>query len=785
MTPILRQSITCGLFWIPFLLLISCISLADSAAERDWRPDDQPEQCSGSYVEPLVESGPAMHASANTALHVEGHSTTLNGNITVTQDNQQLSADFLTIDAATEIYTAEGNIALRQPGLLMTGERISGSLFNNTAALDSASFLLHMHRVRGKAARISKNRDNDLTIEDGNFTTCEPDSNAWQVAGKEIILKNSEGYGVAKNVTLKIKDVPVAYFPWFRFPIDDSRHSGLLTPSVGQDSDSGTDIAIPYYFNLKENLDATYTLRNMHKRGLMHEGEARFLSQNTNNLIAVTYLPNDKIYDNREIITPGRRFPEQDRWLAHITHSGSAGNWSSRINFTSVSDIDYFHDLGTFTSTTTRFDQALGESDRPAILRTGRLSYDREHWGSALDLRSFQELNQVQTKQYAVLPRLSLYGQQRLASLELNGLAQLTEFDKSDASPDGARLVIDGKASWPLRQPWGYIKPAVRTIYRDYDLNNTDPTNRDSISLTTMLGSVDMGLTFVRDTKFRGQAFRQTLEPRMFYLYAEEDFQDDLPSFDSTPMTPSYDSLFRDTRYTGYDRIGDANQIALGLTTRYFSLSGTPTFSASVGQIFHLEDREVIFGSTPGIDPAADTSPIFASLQTTYRNFDVNAQYEYDSDSDRSNRGYISLRYRSANSSLFNFTYAMTNSSVQRNRLIRPEEETDLSFLWPFNNQLNLVGRWNYAWDSQQTIESLLGVEYNACCWKARVLFRRNLEEPRRIGITSPNGTIEYVTDRRADSGIYFEFQLRGLASLGGRLDSLIQDSVPGFTGDR
>ena len=193
MTPILRQSITCDLFWIPFLLLLSCISLADSAAERDWRPDDQPEQCSGSYVEPLVESGPAMHASANTALHVEGHSTTLNGNITVTQDSQQLSADFLTIDAATEIYTAEGNIALRQPGLLMTGERISGSLFNNTAALDSASFLLHMHRVRGKAARISKNRDNDLTIEDGNFTTCEPDSNAWQVAGKEIILKNSEG----------------------------------------------------------------------------------------------------------------------------------------------------------------------------------------------------------------------------------------------------------------------------------------------------------------------------------------------------------------------------------------------------------------------------------------------------------------------------------------------------------------------------------------------------------------------------------------------------------------
>ena len=114
---------------------------------------------------------------------------------------------------------------------------------------------------------------------------------------------------------------------------------------------------------------------------------------------------------------------------------------------------------------------------------------------------------------------------------------------------------------------------------------------------------------------------------------------------------------------------------------------------------------------------------------------------------------------------------------------MRPDEESDISFSWPVKSNLILLARWNYAWDTEQTIESLLGVEYNACCWKARVVFRRSLKEPRRIGITIPSGELEYFIDRRADSGIYFEFQLRGLASLGGRLDSLIQDSIPGFTG--
>ena len=785
MTPSLRKrqpDVTLFASWLLCLLIHPLNVFAATAARSDWAPI-KGQQCRGSYQQPVVDpdqNDNTIHASAGSALSVRDHSTPLVGDIHVKSNNQVLKADFATIDAATERYTADGNVSLRQPDLLLRGDHISGSLFSATAVIDSASFLLHKSRVRGTATQVSKRSNGDLSIEHGRFTTCEPEANTWAVNGSSIRLHPSEGYGIARNATLEIKDIPIAYFPYFRFPIDGRRQTGLLMPSAGRDSDGGTDIALPYYLNLKENLDATYTLRSIWKRGVMHEAEMRYLNQSSMNTIAMTYLPSDDIYDGRDIIgIDGRE--DEDRWLAHINHLGRWGRWSSRVNFTSVSDIDYLHDLGGFTATKTQLDRALSESDSPALLRTGALQYGRDNWQATLEMRSFQELSQLQPQQYAVLPQLSVAAQHNLSTATLTTKFQLTEFDRSGEVTDGSRLVLDSRLALPLRKPWGFLTPAARVIYRDYNLNSALAGSEDSASLTTSIASIDTGLIFERDTKIRGQRIRQTLEPRLFYLYAEEDFQDNLPSFDSSPLTPSFDNLFREVRFTGYDRVGDANQIALGVTTNYYSVKGQKLVSASLGQRYYLKDRAVTFGVTPGIDSTNETSPLFAAMATTLGPVSVTASYEFDTDANRSNRGFFSLKYRRDNNAVFNFTYTMTEQSIQRSRLARDEEETDLSFIWPLAPAWQIIGRWNYGWGKRQTIESLLGVEYNDCCWRARIVFRRNLEEPRVIGLSNPGVPIKYVIDRRADSGIYFEFQLKGLASLGGRLDSLIHDAIPGF----
>ena len=675
---------------------------------------------------------------------------------------------------------------MREPDLLVTGETIQGNLGDASAVVDSASFLMHQHRLRGQASQLVRKTDGTIEITDGDFTTCEPGSDAWVLRGESVELDQEAGRGIARKVTLRVKDVPVAWIPWMRFPLDARRQSGFLVPGIGRDSESGADIAIPYYFNLAPNLDATYTLRILGKRGIMHEGELRYLTPSTENQVAATYLPDDDIFDNRSVVDLAApdTFERQDRWLGYLKHRGYYGNWSTRADYAGTSDIDYFDDLDGFTNVESDLDRNLDQSQSPALLREGALTFRKDQWYSSLEARSFQPLSRGQPEQYQVLPRLTVAGRHLLGPVNVSGLMQLTSFDNKDnARVTGERTVLDTSLSLPLRNAWGYATPSVRVYHRQYSLDGVAAGTDESPELTTGSAALDAGLFLERPFNWRNRELTQTLEPRLHYLYVEESSQDNLPLFDSTLVTPSYDTLFRNRRYTGYDRVGDANRFALGLTTRFLDERGVQRFAASAGQLYHLEDRAITTGVSPGSDPTTSRSPLFLSLALSGNRLSGYASYEFEPDSTRSNRSFVSVRYRPGDQTLLNFSYAMTNSLVQRNTLIRDEEETDISLIWPVSEAWQVVARWNYGWDSGQTIESLLGLEYNDCCWRARVLFRRNLDEPRFITLTAPGQQPEQVVERRSENGIYFEFQLKGLGSLGGRLDAMLIDAIPGYTG--
>jgi LPS-assembly protein len=288
------------------------------------------------------------------------------------------------------------------------------------------------------------------------------------------------------------------------------------------------------------------------------------------------------------------------------------------------------------------------------------------------------------------------------------------------------------------------------------------------------------------------RAFQQTLEPRLYYLYVEFDEQADLPQFDATPTTPSYAQLFRSNRFAGYDRLGDANQVSLAISTSFlFSSTGAEFLRASIGQTHYFQDREVIFKPSLADDPTASTSPIFSELRMALGStMSLNTIFEWEPSEGRTNRAKLSFKYYPDERRILNVTYSYTSPEVVPLVLpgqIRNSEESDLSFFWPVYRNWSAIGRWNYGWDSGQTIESLFGVEYNSCCWRFRMAFHRFLKEPRVISVTvddpgSPTGeTTVRGLDRRSDSGIFFEFQLKGLADLGGSLDRLLEDSIPGY----
>lgn len=772
-----------------------------TAAMQDWIPkgsttDTIPWYCDGHYIEPAtINASNVIIGTADDALHVEDHSTSFDGNVVIDGQGRQISAGHLTLDSASDIVTADGSVSLREQGLLLKGDHASGNLFAGTGVMDNATFLLHQSRMRGTARNIVKHDDDTLIIKDGTFTRCNPESNLWEFKSADIKLKQAEGYGVARNATVRIKGVPIAYFPYIRFPLDDQRYSGFLMPSAGHDGDGGTDIAIPYYFNLSPNTDATYTFRSMWKRGLIHDTESRHLNKFSSNFINLAYLHED----DKFAAPRSGDFEKQDRWLLYFNHVGAwSSRWRSLINYGALSDVSYLRDIGgdidASTQETNKSFQSLG-TNIPALRRFARLTYRRQNWYAELNARSYQSLSNNAAKQYSRLPQLVVNVKENLSLFDVTVRSQFSRFDKDNENVSGIlatvgnRFVTEASIKTDFRTSWGFIKPELGAIHRSYNLSDAPVTTRTSADITIPFMALDAGLTFDRFFSWGNRNLLQTLEPRLYLLYVAEENQDDLPRFDAAATTPGFSTMFRRNRFSGYDRIGDARQASIGITSSVLDVkTGAELLKASIGQIIYFEDRRVIFNPGRAYDPAVGSSALFIQTRLRLnRRLSITGSYEFEPRDSRSNRGKLSLKYRGPdNRRIFNLNYTYTNPDVQNPGRFQNAEETDLSFIWPLQGKWSVLGRWNFGWDKNQTLESLIGVEYNDCCWKTRLAYRRYQEEPRTVSVTvqdpvTGSTSVASALQYRADSGFFFEFQLKGLSTLGKRLDTLLEDSIPGY----
>ena len=219
---------------------------------------------------------------------------------------------------------------------------------------------------------------------------------------------------------------------------------------------------------------------------------------------------------------------------------------------------------------------------------------------------------------------------------------------------------VEPGVSLPLDWSWGFIKPQVKYLQTNYDLdidqqgkNTLLPEQSYSSSQKRGIGmfSVDSGLYFDRDTSLFGREARQTLEPRLFYLYVPEEDQTDIPVFDSGESTFNYASLWRENRFSGKDRIGDENKISLGVTSRWIEPNGFERQRFSIGQAFYFEDRKV---QMPGIDyrerDDAQSSVSPYALEYMYRynqDWRFTSDFNWDPDARRTRSGSAMFHYLS------------------------------------------------------------------------------------------------------------------------------------------
>jgi len=805
----------------------------------DWVPREQLTNaqlaetgpyCAGAYVEPSrpgqfddtpTSEAPTYVSSKATRHEQEQEISTLAGDVVLRQGSMQAEADEASLYQLENRGELKGNVRLRDRNALMVGDRAEIFLDSGEAKIENAEYVLHDSRIRGSAQYAKREETAIIRLKDGTYTSCEPGENTWHLRGNNVTLNPATGFGSATNVTLRVKDIPVFYTPYIHFPIDDRRQSGFLMPTIGSSSDTGLALLTPYYFNLAPNFDATLYPHLMSDRGLLMEGEFRYLTRSSEGQFGAAWLDDDN--DDRKLQSEY----EDQRWMySWQNRSGLDSRLLAEVDYTDISDPYYFQDL----------DTQLGISQPDFLDQRGTLTWRGDSYTAKLNVHAYEATSVVDTTPYERLPQLTLDGALPFRPGGLN-FAYSTEFvsfqrslrsgnfidEDGTAQPwydenvsgldraEGERIHLEPGVSLPLNWSWGFITPSLKYAYTQYDL---DLDNRgrfgpggvgndfeDSPDRSVPIFSVDSGLYFDRATQWFGNAYRQTLEPRLFYLYVPDEDQDDIPVFDTGESSFSYSSLWRENRFSGRDRIGDANQVSLGVTSRWIEPNGFERQRLSIGQIYYFRDREV---QLPGMtiddrpDARSDVSPYALEYMYRYnRDWRFTSTFNWDPDQGRTRSGSAMWHYQPADNpnKIVNIGYRYRNDSIRYDQATgqwtyggdfgapgQPNyikdyykiDQHDFSFIWPVVPQWSVIGRWQHDYSRSRTLEAFGGFEYDNCCWKMRLI--------NRYWIDYDETSLNPDRNDEPDTGIFLQIVFKGLGNvIGGATETFLDEGIQGY----
>jgi LPS-assembly protein len=711
------------------------------------------------------------------------------GDAEMRQDDKAIFGDRIHFDTLNEELHVIGNARIEQDGIVVRGPELRMKLDERVGEMKEPVFTFRRASravsgrdaakpAEGRAAmgqnkpaeEFSRGSAKSLVFEgpekerlqDARYTTCSEGVDDWFLRASELELDHHSDTGTAKHASIEFKGVPILYTPWIDFPFNQQRKSGFLAPSFGTTTRSGAEFSLPYYWNIAPDMDATIAPRYLSKRGLQMQGEFRYLDADYSGQDGLEFLPSDD-QANR------------DRYFAKLVHQHDFGRgWSGGLNYERVSDDQYFSDMSTNITATSRVNLA----------QRANVNYSDDIWNFSGLAERFQTLDDASFP-YQRLPQLSLTGNKEWDLATGRLYAQWTRFDRSDHAPvmqsavsapgatlltgvTGTRAVAYPSISVPMERAYGYITPKIGLHYTSYRLDNTAYTLTDVNGVVTASSyrdetrtlpvfSLDSGLYFDRDFRVVKNHYTQTLEPRLYYVYVPYRDQSQLPMFDTSDADLNLSTLFTENQFTGNDRFNDANQLTLAVTSRLIDAkTGIQRLAATVGQRIYFSDRRV---TLPGAEErTSSTSDIVAALTARLLNhWNIDAGWQYNTDIDRTVKTNIGARYNPEPGKVLNLSYRLTRDSL---------EQVDMSTEWPLSSQWYGLARWNYSLRESRPIEGLLGFEYDAGCWQARTVMQR----------------VSVATDKDPNYALFFQLELGGMASIGTSPLSLLRRSIPGYT---
>ena len=676
------------------------------------------------------------------------------GNAELRSDDQIITADRMKYFQDTDDIEVEGDVRVEQQGDVIEGSRLKMNLESKTGQMDNPSYQLKDGSSRGGAKTVLIEGEGLYRFRQARYTTCPEGNEDWIIEADDLEMDDNEKTGTARGAKLKFLGLPVGYTPWGNFSYSGERKTGLLAPIYSTNQRTGLDVSIPFYWNIAPNYDATFKARAMSKRGIMVNNEFRYLTKDIKGSLIFDILPDDLKTD-------------QTRHRVDFKHNQKLGmGWSTYLQYNKVSDDAFFRDLG----------KGLGVTSRTVLSQQGLVAYNSSLGKDgtisfstrAQKFQTIQDPVVIIVPPYERLPEVLLEATQRnvLGAADLSFSGSWTDFSHPTLV-DGKRYTLFPNVSVPLQNSFGFIKPKVGVHHTGYNLNRSTVTSKKNLNRTLPIVSLDSGVTFDRETELIGERFTQTIEPRFYYVYIPYDNQSLLPVFDTARMDFSYARIFTENRFSGSDRINDANRVTMALTSRLLeSDTGIERFRVTVGQQLHLEKRRVrlrpqpslVLGNLAAVPTQVVGDPDFlvALSGKITPTLSANTTMQFDQSKTRTEVIRSSVSYQPELGKVVNLGYRFTRGVLK---------QADISGQWSIAKKWQGVGRLNYSLRDNLLLEGLAGIQYNACCWTARFVVQKL-----RTSTTRTNTTF------------YLQLELGGLLQIGSNPLRILQRSIPGYT---
>ncbi|PUE39083.1 LPS biosynthesis protein [Limnohabitans sp. Bal53] len=741
---------------------------------------------------PLLEETISNRQAQEGAVYIQGQSLrvrpdldmVIEGESSLRKPGLSIQAGQLSFDQSQDVVEATGQVRLSRPGSLLTGPKLKLQVDSFQGTLTQPEFELYNSGAYGQADQMEFLDNNRVILRQASYTTCRRTPGpewlpAWVLKATRLSLDEEESTVQAQGVQLRFQDVPVLGIPAVTFPMTTGRKSGLLPPVVGITTNSGFEVAQPYYFDIAPNRDATVTTHLMSKRGVAVDTEFRYLERDYSGQARLNLMPTDK-----------QR--EQARWGWSSQHNGSldtgldsVGRIGLGLNLNRVSDDNYWRD----------FPRAGLVLTQRLLPSTGVLSWGRGNLSMSAQVQRWQTLQDISapiTPPYDRAPQIGLrYGQWHAEGLDWSVQADTTRFEANyDRIPlassaqrpvlrNGERSFVLAQVSRPFIRPWGFVTPKLQLHATRYQLDQPLDSGERSANRVLPTFSLDSGLVFERETQWFGRGVTQTLEPRAFYTRTPFRDQNRLPVYDSGATDFNLSTIYSEATYVGHDRLADNDALTLGVTSRFFDANnGAEMLRVGMAQRIRFSDQQVVLPNQSAVTAGLSDLLLGAGVRWDDR-WALDGTVQVNSQTDRVSRTTLQARYSPSPYRVLNVAYRL-NQGVS--------EQVDLGWQWPLSDLLGPrdeatesawtrttgqglgpdrwygVGRMNFSMTDKRFVDSLLGLEYDGGCWIGRIAFERNQK------------TVDAATSR-----LLFQLEFIGLARVGASPLESLRKNIPRY----